>query len=103
MLLDSISIWHHDAVMRTTVTLDKDVERMMREAMHRERQSFKKILNAAIRTGLSQSSKSRKVPYNVKPRPMRLRSGIDPAGFNKLMDALEIDTFMEKHKPSGRK
>ena len=34
--------------MRTTVTLDKDVERMLREAMHRSRTSFKQALNAAM-------------------------------------------------------
>jgi hypothetical protein len=89
--------------MRTTVTLDKDVERMIREAMHRKRQSFKNILNAAIKDGFSKSLKSGKsAPFKVKARPMRLRHGIDPAGFNKLIDALEIDTFMEKHQRSRR-
>jgi hypothetical protein len=90
--------------MRTTVTLDKDVELMLREAIHRERQSFKKILNAAIRTGLSQNPKNCKGRiFKVKSRSMRLRRGIDPAGFNKLVDALEIDSFLEKHKRTGRK
>jgi hypothetical protein len=90
--------------MRTTVTLDKDVELMLREAMHRERRSFKYILNAAIRTVLSQQPKSSTtVPFRIKSRPLGLRKGIDPAGFNKLMDALEIDGFLEKHKGSRRK
>ena len=31
--------------MRTTVTLDPDVERLLREAMHRSRLSFKETLN----------------------------------------------------------
>jgi hypothetical protein len=89
--------------MRTTVTLDKDVERMVHEAMHRKRQSFKKILNAAIRTGLSNNSRRRiYTPFKVKSQPMRLRNGLDPAGFNKLIDALEIDAFMEKHKRTRR-
>jgi hypothetical protein len=89
--------------MRTTVTLDKDVELMLREAMHSQRQSFKKILNATIRAGLSKSPKGRKrAPFKVKARPMRLRSGIDPSSFNKLIDALEIDTFMEKHQSAQR-
>jgi hypothetical protein len=33
---------------------------------------------------------------------MRLRSGIDPSSFNKLIDALEIDAFMEKHQSAQR-
>jgi hypothetical protein len=39
--------------MRTTVTLDKDVEKMLRDAMHNSNRSFKELLNAAIRAGLS--------------------------------------------------
>jgi len=38
--------------MRTTVTLDEDVERLLREAMHRSRRGFKETLNLAIRAGL---------------------------------------------------
>jgi hypothetical protein len=40
---------HHGAHMRTTVTLDKDVERLLRRAMHSRRKSFKETLNDAIR------------------------------------------------------
>ena len=89
--------------MRTTVTLDKDVERMMREAMHRERQSFKKILNSAIRAGFSKKPEIPKTKvFRVKSRPMGLRNGMDPSGFNKLMDALEIDSFIDKHNGARR-
>jgi hypothetical protein len=89
--------------MRTTVTLDKDVEQLLREAMHRQRQSFKKTLNAALRAGLSKSPTGRKsAPFKVKARSMGLRGGIDPSSFNKLIDALEIDAFMEKHKGAQR-
>jgi hypothetical protein len=90
--------------MRTTVTLDKDVERMLREAMHRERQSFKKILNAAVRTSLSKKlNRGKGVRFIVKARPMSLRTAIDPASFNKLTDALEVEAFMETNKRAGRK
>jgi len=39
--------------MRTTVTLDADVERMLRSAMRERGISFKEALNDAIRTGAS--------------------------------------------------
>ena len=39
--------------MRTTVTLDADVEQLLRDAMHERRQSFKETLNQAIRAGLA--------------------------------------------------
>ena len=83
--------------MRTTVTLDRDVEQLLREATHRSRKSFKETLNTAIRAGLSDGGKqppSR--PFKVKARPLRLRSGLDPAGFNKLADELEVDAFIAK-------
>ena len=69
--------------MRTTVTLDEDVERMLREAMHRSRSGFKQTLNTAIRAGLSVRAPSDRSPFVVKPRPLGLRAGFDPAGFNK--------------------
>ena len=38
--------------MRTTVTLDDDVERLLKQAMSTRAISFKKALNEAIRIGL---------------------------------------------------
>jgi hypothetical protein len=38
--------------MRTTVTLDPDVEVLVRRAMRERGQSFKEALNAAVRAGL---------------------------------------------------
>jgi len=83
--------------VRTTVTLDKDVERMLREAMHRSRRSFKEALNAAVRAGLTGNAAAVKsVPFVVKARPLGLRAGIDPSGFNKLADELEVDAYLKK-------
>jgi len=83
--------------MRTTVTLDKDVERLLRDAMHRCRSSFKEALNAAVRAGLGGHGPAKKsVPFVVKARPLGLRAGIDPAGFNKLADELEVEAYLKK-------
>lgn len=38
--------------MRTTVTLEPDVERLIRDAIKRGDRSFKEVLNEAVRTGL---------------------------------------------------
>ena len=71
---------------------------MLRDAMHRSRKSFKQTLNAALRTGLGGKVVPAKAErFVVEARPMGLRSGIDPAGFNKLADDLEVDAFLEKH------
>ena len=89
--------------MRTTVTLEKDVERLLREAMHKSRTSFKQALNAAVRTGLTGSRIPKPVPFVVKAKPMGLRAGIDPAGLKKLADDLEIDAFKQKEKRSFKR
>jgi hypothetical protein len=48
--------------MRTTVTLDPDVEALIRAAMRERGLSFKEALNSALRAGLRQSS-PRKRPF----------------------------------------
>ena len=81
--------------MRTTVTLDKDVERMLKDAMHRLRRSFKETLNDAVRAGLRGTTSGAKcAPFVVEAQPMGLRTGFDPAGFNKLADELEAEAFV---------
>jgi hypothetical protein len=88
--------------MRTTVTLDEDVERMLREDMHRSRTSFKEALNTAIRKGLSQTtSRSTSRPFVVKARPLGILPGLDPTGFNKLADDLEVESMLPKRPPGG--
>ncbi len=77
--------------MRTTVTLDEDVERMLKEAMHRSRSGFKETLNAAIRAGLGRKPRvPRSRAFKVKARPMGLLPGIDPGGLNRLADDLGV-------------
>jgi hypothetical protein len=41
--------------MRTTVTLDQDVEALIRTAMRQRGLSFKEALNSAVRAGLTQA------------------------------------------------
>jgi hypothetical protein len=97
--LDSNINWHHDARMRTTVTLDRDVELLLRDAMHSSRRSFKETLNDAVRAGLGAKSGSAKPKrFRVKARVLGLRAGIDPAGFNRLVDELEVDAYLEKQR-----
>jgi len=89
--------------MRTTVTLDKDVERLLKETMHRSRRGFKETLNATLRAALgTKPAATGRPPFVVKARPLGLRAGIDPAGFNKLADELEAEAFLVKHRRGPR-
>ena len=82
--------------MRTTVTLDADVEQLLRDAMKQRRLSFKEALNQAIRSGLAKSQvSSEEAPFVIRARPMGLRAGIDPARLNQLSDELEAEGFDE--------
>ena len=78
--------------MRTTVTLDADVEQLLREEMRRKGKGFKEALNDALRRGLDSGGpgQSEGRPFQVESRPMRLRPGLDPARLGELDDDLEI-------------
>ena len=90
-------------MMRTTVTLDADAERLLRNAMHSRRKSFKQTLNDAIRAGLGAKSKAKDRPrFVVKARPMGLRAGLDPTSMNKLADDLEVDAVLAKSRRGPR-
>jgi len=82
--------------MRTTVTLEPEVERLLRDDMHRRRCSFKQSLNAAVRAGLAPALKAPLEPFVIKAKPLGLLPGYDPAGFNKLVDDLEIEAVAER-------
>ncbi len=90
----------YDAIitnMRTTVTLDADVEQRLKEAMRRQNKGFKATLNDALRRGLGPArAESDGQPFEVESRPLRLRTGLDPARLRKLDDDLEIEEFLRK-------
>lgn len=75
--------------------MDPDVEQLLREAMERRRQSFKEALNEAVRAGLSTVGKTKAAkPFQVRPKAMGLKPGIDPARLNQLADELEAEEFV---------
>ena len=89
--------------MRTTVTLDKDVEHLLRTDMHRTRRSFKEALNSAVRASLAgPPAQARRRPFVVNSRPMGLLPGIDPSSLNTLADDLETDAVIAKARRGKR-
>lgn len=85
--------------MRTTVTLDPDTEEMLRKAVAERRTSFKKVLNDAIRSGLSAPAPSKK---QAKARLLTFRSGycggVDRRRLQQLSDEMETDAFLGKER-----
>lgn len=81
--------------MRTTVTIDPDVQQLIQDAMQRSRRSFKETLNQALRRGLTDMAPPvDEPPFRVDARPLGLRAGIDPARLNQLNDEQEVDAFL---------
>jgi len=81
--------------MRTTLTLDPDVVRLIEDAVHRERRPTKQVINDALRRGLAHPPGARSETYRLVPHDSRLRPGLDLAGFNKLADDLEDEAILD--------
>ena len=95
-------------LMRTTVTLEPETERLLREAMHQRGQSFKETLNQAVTRGLADLlCDSDETSFVQQSFPMGLRTGYDPAHLNSLNDDMEVDAFLDlshrlnKQSPTG--
>jgi hypothetical protein len=77
--------------MRTTVTLDADVEQFVRDACQKRRKSFKRVLNDALRESLKPTDSKKTL---LPPRSMGLATGIDPRRLSDLADELEADATL---------
>jgi hypothetical protein len=80
--------------MRTTLTLDDDVARLVDDAVHRERRPMKQVVNDALRRALTQPA-TRQEPYRLTPHESSVRPGFDATGFNRLADELEDDAIQD--------
>jgi hypothetical protein len=87
--------------VRTTLTLDPDVERLLTDEVHRTRRPFKQVVNDALRRGLSpRLADEPDEAYRVKVHHARLRPGIDPTAMNRLTDELEDEALLEAETKS---
>jgi hypothetical protein len=80
--------------VRTTLTLDPDVVRLIEDEIHRVRKPFKKVVNDALRRGLAPRHPTRR--YRVRPHAARLLPGLDRGKLNALADQLEERELVAK-------
>jgi hypothetical protein len=100
--LDDLSARHHDAFMRTTLTLDPDVVRMLKDEVHSQRKPFKQVVNEALRRGLSPRAPGpASARYCVRPHKTTLQPGIDAGAFNKLVDELEDEAVVARMRATA--
>ena len=78
--------------MRTTLTLDPDVAKLLHDEQYRTKKTFKEVLNSAVRASLRGTSSKR--PKLLPPRAMGLRTGIDPRELAGLADDLEAESYL---------
>jgi hypothetical protein len=77
--------------VRTTLTLDPEVARLISEEVHRVHKPFKQVVNDAIRRGLAPGpARAASGRYRVRPHEAKLRPGVDVAHLNALVDEMEI-------------
>ena len=83
--------------MRTTLTLDYDVEKAVNALLAKPGAKFKSVINNLLRKGLG-ISKKRKI---IMPTfSMGLKEGIDPVSLNKLLDEMDLEDYFKKIKNS---
>ena len=75
--------------MRTTLSLDDDVVKLLRRELRRSGSSLKAAVNHFLRLGLMASGKQQRKPFVVHPRPLGLRPGLSYDNVEELIEALE--------------
>ena len=69
--------------MRTTLTLDEDVAKLLEKELRRSGKPFKQVVNHFLRLGLTASKQPPRKPFKVKPWNL----GLPP--FEKVEELLE--------------
>ena len=85
--------------MRTTVTLDADVESMLRREVRQRGAPFKQVLNDAIREGLRRTKRNAQAAYE----PLTFKMGkplVDLTKALSLAAALDDEESVSQHRRS---
>lgn len=75
--------------MRTTLSLDEDVAKLLRREVRRSGSSLKAAVNHFLRLGLMKSGKPRRKRFIVHPRPLGLPAGLSYDDVEELVETLE--------------
>lgn len=74
--------------MRTTLTLEDDVAKLLAAEARRSGEPMKQVVNRVLRAGFSASRQPLK-PFVVEPRKMELPPGLSYDNIEDLIEALE--------------
>ena len=75
--------------MRTTLSLDDDVARLLNLEVRKSGASFKEVVNRALRAGLTSSKRPASKPFVVTARELGLPPGLSYDNVEEFLDATE--------------
>ena len=83
--------------MRTTLTIEPDVEQLLQQEMRRTDRSMKVVVNDALRRGLGARGKPPRLSrFKIEPHAFSFKAGVDGDRLNQLVDELEAEEFSRK-------
>ena len=84
--------------MRTTLTLEPDVEQLLQQEMRRTNSSMKAVVNNALRLGFGVRGKPPRPPrFRVEPHAFGFRPGVDRDRLNQIVDEIEADEIAGRY------
>jgi hypothetical protein len=82
--------------MRTTLTLEPEVAEKLKQEAATTRQSFKQVVNSALKRGLALEVSRKRRSFRVKAHSSAYAAGVDPLHLNRLNDELETEGWIKK-------
>ena len=82
--------------MRTTVTIDPDVEVLLQAAVNEQQKTLDEVLNDALRQSLSREVEPARTAYRVQPRSLGIRAGLNLDKALQLADELDDQEIIRK-------
>lgn len=83
--------------MRTTLTLEPDVARLLEIETRRSGKTLKATVNEALRLGLGLRGRPLKAPrFEVEPHAFGFKPGVDLDRMNQLVDELDAEDVARK-------
>jgi hypothetical protein len=75
--------------VRTTLSLEEDVARLLEKETRRTGASFKEVVNRTLRLGLIAAARPARKPFTVKSRKIGLPQGLTYDNVEELIERME--------------
>jgi hypothetical protein len=75
--------------VRNTLTIDDDVEAVLRKEMRKTGEPFKEVVNRFLRLGMAAAKQPQRKPFKVKPWNLQPPPGQSFDNVHELLDALD--------------